>query len=101
MDIIGANSSLSPYQTGRITMAYNRIRFDVGFKNLTGKEVLGKDLKNTNIKITANELFTIRNLTEFKKPFADYIKKYGSELPVRTRYSLLNTIGNTVATYTG
>lgn len=82
-------------------MAYNRLRFDVEFKNVTEKEVLNEELKNRNKKLTYNELFTIENLLEFRKPFADYIKKYGSELPVRTSYSFLNRIGNRVATYTG
>jgi len=82
-------------------MAYNRLRFDNEFKSVTGVEVLYGDTNKRIEKLNYEALFTIGNLIEFRKPFADYIKNYGSELPANTRFPLFNRFANRAATYTG
>lgn len=78
-------------------MTYNRLRYDVDFKRETGKEVLNDNIKKNREKLDYQEKFTLERLIECRTPFDDYLKTHGTELPVHTRYSWINSIGNSLA----
>ena len=81
-------------------MTYNRYMYGARLKIHAGKNFIEKDTIQNFDKSDYESRFTIEKLNECREPFDQYIKSFGTSLPVNTRISWLNTLGNKVASKT-